>query len=236
MRRRLLAAACLILIGALATRAELPYLANPNRCDSSGMPPGCIPLASEMSGAAGSCSGDKWKNASTSFCTTDPLVTVSPSELFGVSGMSVEIAWRLETGRSDVVIAVHDSGIRWLDGGAEGDLRNKFYLNRGELPAPMCAAPPSGPDPRDCNGDGVFDMADYDADPRVTDMNGNGITDPEDRQRNGTFKVTIGGQDLDLSRFDGSDNRTLALAVGSGNDSAVASAAFRRVRHDLRTP
>src|SRR5437660_9575047 len=163
--------------------AELPFAANSNRCDTSGMPLGCIPLPNEMSGAAGNCNGEKWKYASTNFCTTDPVVNASANELNGVSGMSVEIAWRVETGRSDVIIAVHDSGIEWNDLGAMSDLRNKFHLNRGELPAPQpaggCNAPPGG-DPWDCNGDGVFNMPDYDGDPSVTDVNGNGITDPED--------------------------------------------------------
>src|SRR5881396_1444114 len=93
----------------VAVRAEFPFAADPNRCDSSGLPAGCIPLPNEMSGAAGSCNGQKWKYASTNFCTTDPIVNNSANELFGVSGMSVEIAWRAETGRPDVVIAVHDS-------------------------------------------------------------------------------------------------------------------------------
>jgi hypothetical protein len=95
--------------------------------------------------------------------------------------MSVDTAWRLSTGRSDVVIAVHDSGIRWSDPGALADLRAKFHLNAGELPPPggPCAPPPGG-DPRDCNGDGVFNMPDYDGDPAVTDLNGNGVKDPED--------------------------------------------------------
>src|SRR5206468_4106865 len=53
-------------------------------------------------------------------------------------------------------------------------------VNRGELPAPMCATPPSGPDPRDCSCDGVFNAPDYDTDPRVSDRNGNGVIDPED--------------------------------------------------------
>src|SRR5947207_9404845 len=158
-RRSLLAAALLpALLGAPA-RAEFPFVADPNRCDSSGLPAGCIPLPNEMSGAAGSCNGDKWKNASTNFCTTDSLVNGSANELFGVSGMSIEIAWRKETGRSDVVIAVHDSGIEWNNLGAMSQLRKKFYLNRGELPAPApaggCNAPVGG-DPRDCNADGVF--------------------------------------------------------------------------------
>src|SRR5436190_455747 len=131
----------------VAVRAEFPFAADPNRCDSSGLPAGCIALPNEMSGAAGMCNDNKWKFASTNFCTSDATVNASPNELFGVSGMSVEIAWRKETGRSDVVIAVHDSGIRWLDGGALNDLRKKFYLNRGELQAhpPACSPPAPGP-------------------------------------------------------------------------------------------
>ncbi len=183
MRRRAVLTASLTLALAVSARAEFPYPAFPNRCDSSGMPAGCLPLANEMSGAAGVCNGDKWKNASTAFCTTDPVVTGSANELHGVSGSSVDVAWRLETGRSDVVIAVHDSGIEWNNSGAMSDLRKKFHLNAGELPAPNpvggCHAPIGG-DPRDCNGDGVFNMPDYDGDPAVTDVNGNGITDPED--------------------------------------------------------
>src|SRR6266436_5890342 len=178
MRHRSLAvAAGLTFVLALSARAEFPFAADPNRCDSSGNPPGCIPLPNEMN----ACNGDMWKDASTNVCTQDAAVNASPNELFGVSGMSVEIAWRKETGRPDVVIAVHDSGIRWRAGDVEGDLRKKFYLNRGELPAPICATPPpAGHDPRDCNGDGVFNAPDYDADPRVSDMNGNGVIDPED--------------------------------------------------------
>src|SRR3989454_278138 len=170
-------AVSLTLFVALSARAEFPFHADANRCDSSGNPPGCIPLPNEMS----DCNGEMWKFASTSVCTTDPTVLNSPNELFGVSGMSVETAWRLETGRPDVVIAVLDSGIKWNDLGALNDLRKKFYLNRGELPVPQCAPPgPPGPDPYDCNGDGVLNAPDYDNDPRVSDRNGNGVIDPED--------------------------------------------------------
>jgi hypothetical protein len=180
---RLVLAVGLLLVPALTARAEFPYPALPDRCDASGLPLGCVPLASELSGAAGSCSGEKWKYASTNFCSTDPLVNLSPNELFGVTGMSVEIAWRKETGRSDVVIAVHDSGFEWNDDGAIDDLRKKFHLNRGELPAPAPAGgctPPPGGDPWDCNGDGVFNMPDYDGDPAVANVNGNAATDPQD--------------------------------------------------------
>src|SRR5438128_1031515 len=170
-------AGSLTLLVALCARAEFPFRADANRCDSSGNPPGCIALPNEMSG----CNGEMWKFASTSVCTSDPTVLDSPNELFGVSGMSVEIAWRLETGRPDVVIAVLDSGIKWNDLGALNDLRKKFYLNRGELPGRQ-GAPPVAPvaDPYDCNGDGVFNAPDYDNDPRVSDRNGNGVIDPED--------------------------------------------------------
>src|SRR5207247_6539854 len=143
MRYRSLAvAASLSPVTARSARAEFPFLADVNRCDSSGMPVGCIPLANEMSGSAGSCNGNKWKFASTSFCTTDPTVLGSPNELLGVGGMSVESAWRRETVRPDVVIAVLDSGITWNDLGARGGLRKTCCLNRGELPAPCWAAPP----------------------------------------------------------------------------------------------
>src|SRR5437016_4461706 len=163
-----------VVLLAVPASGEFPFPANPNRCDSSGLPLGCIPLPNEMSGGAGSCNGEKWKYASTNFCTTDPAVDGSPNELLGVSGMSVEIAWRLETGRPDVVIAVHDSGIKWNDGGDMSQLRRKLHLNPGELPAPNpvggCHAPMGG-DPRDCNGDGVFNMPDYVGDSFVADVN-----------------------------------------------------------------
>src|SRR5437660_1016212 len=82
---RPLALPLLVVLLAGPAAAELPFAANPNRCDTSGMPLGCIPLPNEMSGGAGSC-----------------------------------------------------------------------------------------------NGDGVFNMPDYDGDPAVTDVNNNGVTDPED--------------------------------------------------------
>src|SRR6266516_7059296 len=176
-------AGSLTLLVALCARAEFPFRADANRCDSSGNPPGCIALPNEMSG----CNGEMWKFASTSVCTSDPTVLDSPNELFGVSGMSVEIAWRLETGRPDVVIAVLDSGIKWNDLGALNDLRKKFYLNRGELPVPQCAPPgPPGPDPYDCNGDGDpddiagWDFFENDNDPFDEVQFGHGTGEAED--------------------------------------------------------
>ncbi len=131
--------------------------------------------------------GDAWKL--TSDATGDPAIDAKPEELFGVTGMSVDLAWQTSTGRPDVVLAVLDSGIKWNDVGAMGDVARKVRINRGELPAPRDAAghtkselpgPFKNPDPYDLNDDGVFNVADYAADARVTDANGNGLLDPQD--------------------------------------------------------
>jgi hypothetical protein len=92
------------------------------------------------------------------------------------SGVSADLAWRLTTGRRDVVVAVLDSGIRWGD----RDLVNQFYLNRGELPEPQDGQGRAEPGRYDRNGDGSFDVRDYAADPRFGDANGNGLLDPGD--------------------------------------------------------
>ncbi len=91
-------------------------------------------------------------------------------ELFGVKGMRVDTAWTMSTGRPDVITAVLDSGIRW----ETEDLRKKAYLNTGELP------PPNGTLPYDANDDGVVNVVDYESDPAVSDVNGNGIIDAGD--------------------------------------------------------
>src|SRR4029453_18025918 len=76
--------------------------------------------------------GTEWKL--TSDQTGDPSIDSNPAELFGVRGMSVDLAWQVTTGRPDVLIAVLDSGIEWNDVGAMRDLRRKVRPNRGELP------------------------------------------------------------------------------------------------------
>ncbi len=128
----------------------------------------------------------------TSDSTGDPAIDVNPAELFGVKGMSVDLAWQVTTGRPDVTIAILDSGIKWNDVGAMGDLAHKVRLNRNELPLPQNAAgrtkPNAGgsqlnPDAYDLNDDGVFDVRDYAADARVGDRNGNGLIDPQDLVR-----------------------------------------------------
>jgi hypothetical protein len=94
-----------------------------------------------------------------------------PSELaLGSIGMSLDSAWQHTLGRDDVVIAVLDSGILW----DFPDLVKKIYLNPGELPLP------EGSNVRDKNGDGIYNIDDYEGDSRVGDRNGNGILDPGD--------------------------------------------------------
>jgi hypothetical protein len=90
----------------------------------------------------------------------------------GASGIHADVAWTHTIGRSDVVIAVIDSGIDWSD----PDLVNKAYLNAGELSGPRMPEAADGSAcggkgalaGYDCNGDGVFTIADYLNDPRLT--------------------------------------------------------------------
>ena len=98
------------------------------------------------------------------------------------SGMSVDRAWSHTPGRSDVLIAVMDSGISWDSGG----LVNKHFINSGELPFPQAE---DGVDAGryDLNEDGVFNMEDWAADPRISADSGglaqghaDGILDPSD--------------------------------------------------------
>ncbi len=99
----------------------------------------------------------------------DPVLPNTPEELFGVAGMSIDLAWQLTTGRPDVSIAVLDSGIIY-----SSDTARKARLNAGELPLPEGSAV------YDANGDGVFNVTDYAADSAVSDIDGNGVLDPRD--------------------------------------------------------
>ncbi len=111
----------------------------------------------------------------------------SPFELGGVRGGHVAdaadappTAWETTLGRPDVLIAVHDSGIKWNDAGAMVNLRFKTWLNRGELPEPNtqrggslvgggpCAGNPASGGLYDVNGDTVLNIGDYACDTRVS--------------------------------------------------------------------
>ncbi len=159
----------------------------------------------------------------------DGAVPATAQELFGVRGPSVDKAWQITTGRPDVVIAVLDSGIEWLDVGAMTDLVNKVHLNSGELPLPEGTT--TG---YDRNGDGVFNVKDYLADmshaqdSRVSDLNGNGIIDPEDLIRafsdavdddgNG-YVDDIAGWDFHENDNDPFDDVSYGHGTGEARDS-----------------
>lgn len=91
-------------------------------------------------------------------------------------------AWETTLGRPDVLIAVHDSGIKWNDTGAMNNLRFKVHLNEGELPTPNANRTTSlvggggcggyTPGVYDANADNVVDIRDYACDDRVN------VTDP----------------------------------------------------------
>ena len=131
--------------------------------------------------------GEEYKYAATpEDGNANGLNDLKATELGGVRGAHVvddaptsETAWELSTGRPDVTIAVHDSGIRWDDAGAMNDIRFKTRLSKGEVPRPQGACnPPGGGDPYDCNADGVFNLADYLNDPRVLSVLNGGLSSP----------------------------------------------------------
>ncbi len=80
-----------------------------------------------------------------------------PEEIGMGTGLWADRAWSLTVGQPEVLIAVLDSGIKW----DETDLVNKHYLNAAELPVP------EGSEVHDANGDGVFNIRDYEGDSRV---------------------------------------------------------------------
>jgi hypothetical protein len=80
-----------------------------------------------------------------------------------VAGFNAAGAWKAERGRADAVIAILDDGFDW----AERGLRDQIHLNTGELPYPE-HADGSSCGQYDCDGDGVVNVDDYAADPRVS--------------------------------------------------------------------
>ncbi len=86
-----------------------------------------------------------------------------------IPGMGATEAWKYTAGRSDVIIAVVDDGIERYD---LDELANNYFINKGELDAykPLNGDETCAPDPWDCNGDGRFNIRDYDLDSRFADL------------------------------------------------------------------
>ena len=160
----------------------------------------------------------------------DPGSARSPQRLCGQLGAAVDLAWGVERGAPDTVIAVLDSGVEWRDPAVVADLAPTAYLNRGELPPPQVGATPG--DPYDADGDGRFSVLDYSDDPRVEDRNGNGVLDPEDLILDPTFSDGVdddgNGWVDDISGWDllHDDNNPLDdVGYGHGTGEARDAAA-----------
>ncbi len=173
-----------------------------------------------------------------SYVPDDYIDNVRPQEHAMGTGNSLDKAWRITTGRTDVVIAVLDSGAMWdFD-----NILHKHYLNATELPVPQDG---DGVDAasHDYDGNGVLNILDYADDPRVSMEDGvdaaDGKLDPsdliavfsdgEDDDGNG-FVDDISGWDFfwndndpyDDVRFDhGAWEAELALAEGNDGDSDI---------------
>ncbi len=104
--------------------------------------------------------GDDWSFIS--YVPAGSRATVRPEELEIGSGNNVDRAWRITTGRTDVLLAALDSGFDW----ANGSYVNKIALNTGELPLPQLADGSEAAD-HDVDGNGIVNVQDYAADPRL---------------------------------------------------------------------
>ena len=156
------------------------------------------------------------------------------------AGMHADRAWQLTTGDRRVIVAVLDSGIKW----DADDLVNKHYLNRKELPEPDKAcrgANWSDKDPWDSDGDGIFNMLDWakedgnavpktSCDPKVSDLNKNGMLDPQDLIKvfsygtdgdgNG-YADDISGWDFFRNDNDAYDDTRYGHGTGEASDSSA---------------
>lgn len=144
-----------------------------------------VPMATfPECGLGGACPMDYHPNDEWNFTSSFPdgSSQIPEAQRAVGAGMWIDRAWAVTTGRTDVVVAVLDSGIRW-DG---GNLLDKYYLHAPELPFPQDAAgADSGTHDRD--GNGVFNMADFADDPRLDPAAGDnpqggsdGVLDPSD--------------------------------------------------------
>ncbi|MBZ0271727.1 S8 family serine peptidase [bacterium] len=95
------------------------------------------------------------------FDVVDPEST-DPDKPWTIPGMGATQAWKLTTGRPDVVIAIIDNGLALYN---NREIADRLFLNVGELPMPQDGGTPCGT--YDCNGDGRVAASDYANDPRV---------------------------------------------------------------------
>ena len=135
------------------------------------LPTGPWPDCTQENQAA--CASDLSENWSLISWIRDGMVLDDPQEYEMGSGIGADIAWQRTAGRTDVTIAILDSGIQW----DAGDIRRKVALNAAELPEPVDGAGPATPGLWDLDGDGVFTVDDYRWDERVTNADGVDVSD-----------------------------------------------------------
>ena len=157
--------------------------------------------------------------------------SVRPAELALGSGMWIDQAWRTTLGRTDVLVAIGDSGVDW----SNPNLVNKFHLNTAELPLPQDAAGVEYAS-HDANEDGVINIRDWAEDPRVDIAAGedvaDGMLDPSDLIATFSDGVDDDGNGYtdDISGWDffGRDNNayhTYADGYGTHGDGVAREAA-----------
>jgi len=178
---------------------------------SQGWPPdeskGVVDYASPLSWPSDPGYGGQWQ--SWSFAPSSYKKLDDRTKRLGMGG-HYDRAWAKTAGDPRVVIAVLDSGAYWEN----RDLVNKWYLSLAELPPPddACQKPENRGDGKrqhDANADGVFNVQDYTSsqgheqpdvvrrcDPRVSDVNKNGIVDPQD-----LIAAFSDGKDDDLNGY-----------------------------------
>jgi hypothetical protein len=102
------------------------------------------------------------------------------------SGVNLTGAWRQgNVGRPDVLVAYIEGGVNYSSDNIKDGLDNVF-INKAELPKP------AGSDVYDANGDGRFDLRDYENDPRVNPACPDG-TDPFVKHEEGTTRSCVAG-------------------------------------------
>ena len=103
-----------------------------------------------------------FESASNVLIGYNPLDPEGPANPWEIPGMNVTGGWKYTIGDPGVLVAIVDNGIKFYD---HPDIRRAFFLNAGELPLPnqggtVCSE-------YDCNGDGRFDVDDYETDDRL---------------------------------------------------------------------
>ncbi|MCC6157393.1 MAG: hypothetical protein IT350_05020 [Deltaproteobacteria bacterium] len=104
----------------------------------------------------------------------DPENT-DPARTEKIPGMSATEAWKVTGGQPQIIIAVVDDGIEKYH---YDELEENYFIHRGELPEPTVSGTPCFPDAYDCNGDGKFNVRDYDDDPAFAGL-GHAVTIPD---------------------------------------------------------